>query len=87
MTRSKLGPLSTYAVVVGGLLLMGFFPISKSATQVTLGSKKFSESVILGELLTHLARSTGLTAKHLQEIWRNANRFWCVEKRRDRCLR
>lgn len=35
---------------------------------IQIGSKKFTESVILGEVLTHLARSTGRNVVHRQEI-------------------
>ena len=36
--------------------------------QVRVGSKKFTESVILGELLTQLAASTGAEAEHRSEL-------------------
>jgi osmoprotectant transport system permease protein len=36
--------------------------------QVTVGSKKFTESVILGELATQLARSAGAEAEHRSEL-------------------
>ena len=35
---------------------------------VRFGSKKFTESVILGELLTHLARDVGATVEHRKEL-------------------
>ena len=38
------------------------------AQEVTVGSKKFTESVILGELLAHLARDTGADATHRKEL-------------------
>ncbi|MBD3348008.1 MAG: ABC transporter permease subunit [Candidatus Eisenbacteria bacterium] len=40
----------------------------ESAASVTVGSKKFTENVILGELAAHLARDEGLPAKHLREL-------------------
>jgi len=36
--------------------------------QLKVGSKKFTESVVLGELITQLANSTGAQAEHLQEM-------------------
>ena len=38
------------------------------AQVVTVGSKKFTESVILGEVLTHLARDAGVAATHRREL-------------------
>ena len=38
------------------------------APQIKIGSKKFTESVILGELLVQLAESTGAQAEHRQEM-------------------
>jgi len=35
---------------------------------VTIGSKKFTENVILGEILTQLARSAGVPARHRREL-------------------
>ena len=35
---------------------------------VHVGSKKFTESAVLGEMLTQLARSTGVTAEHLEQL-------------------
>ena len=38
------------------------------AAEVTVGSKKFTESVILGEMLSHLAQAAGATARHRREL-------------------
>lgn len=38
------------------------------AQEVTIGSKKFTESVVLGELLVHLARDAGASAVHRKEL-------------------
>ncbi len=35
---------------------------------VTVGSKKFTENVILGEIITQIARSEGLPARHRREL-------------------
>jgi osmoprotectant transport system permease protein len=35
---------------------------------ITVGSKKFTENVILGEIVTQLARSEGITARHRREL-------------------
>ena len=39
-----------------------------SATDIKIGSKKFTESVILGEMLAHLARSADAAATHRREL-------------------
>ena len=36
--------------------------------KVTVGSKKFTESVILGEIISHLVRDRGLTVDHRREL-------------------
>jgi osmoprotectant transport system permease protein len=41
---------------------------SASAADVTVGSKKFTESVILGEVAVQAARAAGLEAEHLSEL-------------------
>lgn len=38
------------------------------AQEITVGSKKFTESVILGEVLTHLARDAGAEVTHRREL-------------------
>ncbi|MEM7352363.1 MAG: glycine betaine ABC transporter substrate-binding protein [Acidobacteriota bacterium] len=49
---------------------LGPGPLAAAAQQgqVTVGSKKFTEGVILGEILTHLARDAGLPATHRREL-------------------
>jgi osmoprotectant transport system permease protein len=39
-----------------------------SPANVTVGSKKFTENVILGEMVAQLARSEGLAARHRREL-------------------
>lgn len=53
-----------------GLLLVAFGVACAPAPQdqVRIGSKKFTESVVLGELATQLARSTGANAVHRREL-------------------
>lgn len=41
---------------------------AREGGRVTVGSKKFTENVILGELAAHLARDEGLEATHLREL-------------------
>ncbi len=43
-------------------------PIATMAQEVTVGSKKFTESVILGELIGHLARDADVTVEHRREL-------------------
>ena len=41
---------------------------AQDAPSITTGSKKFTESVILGELLRHLAEDAGATATHQRDL-------------------
>lgn len=54
------------------ILLLGLISIPGHAqapdTSVVIGSKKFTESVILGWMGTHLLRSEGLAARHREEL-------------------
>jgi len=52
------------AIVLGGCLL----PTRSVAQEVTVGSKAFTEGVILGEIVTQLARSSGAAAVHRREL-------------------
>lgn len=38
------------------------------ADEITVGSKKFTENVILGEIITQIARSEGLDVRHRREL-------------------
>lgn len=38
------------------------------SVRITVGSKSFTESVILGDMLTHLARSAGIDASHQRQL-------------------
>ncbi len=55
-------------LTVAGLLLLAFFPFSGRQHGIRIGSKKFTESVILGEVLLELARATGQPALHYQQL-------------------
>jgi osmoprotectant transport system permease protein len=57
-----------YATIVVVLLLVAFVPFSIQSSGLKVGSKKFTESVILGEVLTHVSRDAGLPATHYQEL-------------------
>jgi osmoprotectant transport system permease protein len=55
------------------LIVVCFATISRGAfaadpAEVRIGSKKFTESVILGELLTHLATDAGADATHRRQL-------------------
>lgn len=56
------------ALLAATLLVAGLVPTPQSTVQVRIGSKKFTESVILGEALRLLAEHEGLTAIHYQEF-------------------
>ena len=52
----------------GALFVLLFGTASVAAQDVTVGSKVFTESVVLGEVATQLARSTGAEAEHRREV-------------------
>ena len=41
---------------------------SIKAQEITIGSKKFTESVVLGEITAHLLRESGVTVEHKQRM-------------------
>ena len=53
--------------LLGTFMILGSVAESQSQ-DVYFGSKKFTESVILGELLTHLARDVGAATEHRKEL-------------------
>ena len=55
-------------VLILGLLVAGLAPVPHRAVQMRIGSKKFTESVILGEMLRLLAEEAGLEAVHYREF-------------------
>jgi osmoprotectant transport system permease protein len=55
-------------VALGLFLLTGASSSAYPAEPVTVGSKKFTENVILGEIAAHLARDQGLEARHTREL-------------------
>lgn len=50
------------------LLILAFVPLSCELDAIRVGSKKFTESVILGEVATQLGKSTGKQVVHQQEL-------------------
>jgi len=52
------------AVFVIGLLVLAFMPLSFQAPAINVGSKAFTESIILGEMVTLLARDAGNPSNH-----------------------
>ena len=52
------------AVFLGGCLL----PVGSAAQEIAVGSKSFTENVILGEIATQLARSSGATTVYRREL-------------------
>ena len=55
-------------VFVCFLIITSSMPASSEEPHVKIGSKSFTESVILGELVSHLVRSAGATADHQGEL-------------------
>ncbi|XZE53261.1 glycine betaine ABC transporter substrate-binding protein [Planctomycetaceae bacterium SH139] len=50
------------------ILVVAWFPLGRSTVDIQIGSKKFTESVVLGEILQQLARATDLRADHYREL-------------------
>ncbi len=50
------------------LLLLTNPTASRSATQIRVGSKVFTESVILGEIISQIAQSKGADVKHIKQL-------------------
>ena len=50
------------------LLIAGLAPLPHRAVQLRVGSKKFTESVILGEMMRLLAEEAGLKVAHYREF-------------------
>lgn len=49
-------------------LFMGQVPAQAEDAPIQVGSKAFTESVVLGEILTQLIQSTGRDAFHRKEL-------------------
>jgi osmoprotectant transport system permease protein len=62
------GPLLKLLLLAMGLLAVGLVPLPRRTVDVRIGSKKFTESVILGEMLALMARASGLEAAHYREL-------------------
>ncbi len=62
--------MKTRAMVLAFLMALSLSVAAApiSAAEINVGSKKFTESVILGEVLSHLVRSAGATARHRREL-------------------
>ena len=66
--------MKTYFIIIHlfvcNILIASLFPLSvhSSTPEIKIGSKKFTESVILGEIVTHLVKSTGEQPVYLREL-------------------
>ncbi len=60
--------MTRFVLLLLGLIALSVTPISCQKYEVKFGSKKFTESVILGELLTGLAQGEDVTALHYKEL-------------------
>ena len=65
MKNRSLAKLTALVLV---LLIAGLAPLPRRNAQLRLGSKKFTESVILGEMMRLLAEGAGLEAAHYREF-------------------
>jgi osmoprotectant transport system permease protein len=64
----KHGSIVKLVALALALVIVGLAPLPRRAVQVRIGSKKFTESVILGEMLRLLAEQGGLDAAHYREF-------------------
>ncbi len=55
-------------VLIGLIALAGFAPTYRPRTGIRIGSKKFTESVLLGEMLSELVRTAGESVQHVSEL-------------------
>ena len=51
-----------------GLLTVAFVPMNSETVDLSVGSKKFTESVIIGELVTQLGLSADIDTVHKKEL-------------------
>jgi osmoprotectant transport system permease protein len=56
------------ALIVAALAVVGFAPQSTDQAAIHVGSKKFTESVILGEMVRLLITNSGYGTRHLREL-------------------
>ena len=54
------------------LMLLLAWPLGAATEQLAIGSKRFTESYILGEVITQAARQSGATAEHRQGLGNTA---------------
>jgi osmoprotectant transport system permease protein len=60
-----------FIAALAGILFMSLGAAAADGQQgreIRVGSKKFTESVVLGEMATHLLRDRGFTARHQREL-------------------
>ena len=55
-------------LIVVAALLLAFVPFSSENASIKVGSKKFTESVILGEMVKLLAGDVGVSVAHYQQL-------------------
>lgn len=60
--------MTRFWLLMLGLIVLAIIPTSFEKSGVKIGSKKFTESVILGEMIAGIVRSTGNIATHYQEL-------------------
>lgn len=60
--------MTRYLIFLFVLILVAVVPLSGHKANVRIGSKKFTESVILGELISQLWAAAGATPLHYQEL-------------------
>ncbi len=61
-------PLVKIVALTAVLLVVGLTPLPRESVELRVASKKFTESVILGDLLELLAESRGINTAHYAEL-------------------
>ncbi len=66
--KNKIVALLIASLIFSFLSAQSIAKESKKLEKITIGSKNFTESIILGEMLTHLSRHAGTQAHHQSQL-------------------
>ncbi len=67
--RIKARPVTLRVLLFLVTVSFGFISIAEAAEPIRVGSKGFTESVILGEVLTHLANQADVRGRASGRVW------------------
>jgi osmoprotectant transport system permease protein len=72
--------MTRFWLFILALVALAVVPISFEKPDIAIGSKKFTENIILGEMLADLARSTGANPLHHRELGGSTVVFQALQK-------